>query len=208
VRLSDGRLHYRRETGRLNARNCWDFLRSLRRACRNRRRRVVVIVDNAKFHDALMHKAWREKMAPGFHLDFLPPCSPELNPIERVWKLTRRLCLHDRYFPVLSELIGDVEDQFDEWRHGILETEELCQSPERLPYSQRSHPCSTTSQALADAVVLRFQTRVRCSVVGGADHEAWKHPGLLSAKLRATIVCRYVNRSLAVRVIKRLGSAP
>src|SRR5438034_3701942 len=26
-----------------------------------------------------------------FALDFLPPYSPELNPIERVWKLTRRL---------------------------------------------------------------------------------------------------------------------
>ena len=126
VRLSDGRFHYQQERGRFNARSCWRFLRSLRRACRNSRRRVVVIVDNAKFHHALLHKAWREKMAPGFEFDFLPPYSPELNPIERVWKLTRRRCLHNRYFPLLSELIGDVEDQFQLWRHGNDTLRRLC----------------------------------------------------------------------------------
>ncbi len=31
VRLSDGRFHYQRESGRFNARTCWDFLRSLRK---------------------------------------------------------------------------------------------------------------------------------------------------------------------------------
>jgi len=126
VRLCDGRFHYQREPHRFNARTCWNFLRALRRACRHRRRRIVVILDNAKFHHALLHKAWREKMAPGFQLDFLPPHSPELNPIERVWKLTRRLCLHNRYFPLLSELIGDVEDQFAEWRRGNETLRGLC----------------------------------------------------------------------------------
>jgi transposase len=41
-------------------------------------------------------------------LDYLPPYSPELNPIERVWKLTRRQCLHNRYFLVL-EVVAVVE---------------------------------------------------------------------------------------------------
>ena len=42
-------------------------------------------------------------------LDYLPPYSPELNPIERVWNLTRRQCLHNRYFPVLEEVVAAVE---------------------------------------------------------------------------------------------------
>src|SRR3954464_9678192 len=50
-----------------------------------------------------------------FRLDFLPPYSPELNPIERVWKLTRRLCLHNRYFGFLDGVVSAVEDQFAEW---------------------------------------------------------------------------------------------
>ena len=59
-------------------------------------------------------------------LDFLPPYSPELNPIERVWKLTRRSCLHNRYFGQLSELIEDVENQFDHWHKGNATLRRLC----------------------------------------------------------------------------------
>jgi hypothetical protein len=36
-------------------------------------------------------------------------------PIERVWKLTRRLCLHNVYFPKLDQVRETVERQFDQW---------------------------------------------------------------------------------------------
>ena len=49
---------------------------------------MVIFLDNAKYHHALLHKAWSEEVMPEFTLDFLPPYSPELNPIERIWKLT------------------------------------------------------------------------------------------------------------------------
>src|SRR4051794_23678257 len=62
-----------------------------------------------------LHLSWRDQQAPQFRLDFLPPYSPELNPIERVWKLTRRLCLHNRYFGFLDGVVSAVEDQFAEW---------------------------------------------------------------------------------------------
>ena len=57
-------------------------------------------------------------MSPGFWLEYLPPYSPELNPIERVWKLTRRLATHNRYFPAIEDVITAVEHTFDSWRHG------------------------------------------------------------------------------------------
>ena len=53
--------------------------------------------------------------APEFGLDFLPPYSPDLNPIERVTKLTRRLCLHNRYFGLLDSVVAAVEDRFADW---------------------------------------------------------------------------------------------
>ena len=56
------------------------------------------------------HKDWREP-----HLADFEPDSPELNPIERVWKLTRRRCLHNRYFPALQEIIDAVEAVFAGW---------------------------------------------------------------------------------------------
>ena len=44
-----------------------------------------------------------------------PPYSPDLNPIERVWKLTRRRGLHNRYFATLEEVIVAVETEFANW---------------------------------------------------------------------------------------------
>ena len=57
----------------------------------------------------------RERYAENFTLDYLPPYSPDLNPIERVWKLTRRRCLHNRYFGKLEEVIVAVESEFESW---------------------------------------------------------------------------------------------
>lgn len=126
VRLRDGRFLYQRETGRFNACTFWAFLRRLRAATRRSQRRVVVIADNAKYHHAVLHKDWRHQQGPLFALDFLPPYSPDLNPIERVWKLTRRLCLHNRYFPTLEDVIEDVEDQFECWARGNETLRRLC----------------------------------------------------------------------------------
>ena len=115
VRLRDGRFCYRREMGRFNALSFGGFLKVLRARSAIPGRRVVVISDNAKYHRARLHLPWREQQSPAFALDFLPPYSPELNPIERVWKLTRRLCLHNRYFGFLETVIDAVEEQFDQW---------------------------------------------------------------------------------------------
>ena len=52
--------------------------------------------DNAKYYHSKLHADWRDEQEPHFKLDFLPPYGPELNPIERVWKLTRRSCLHNQ----------------------------------------------------------------------------------------------------------------
>ena len=43
------------------------------------------------------------------------PYSPELNPIERVWELTRRLCFHNRYFPLLQKVTTSMETEFTSW---------------------------------------------------------------------------------------------
>jgi hypothetical protein len=88
----------------------WNFLRLLQRRSLNSRRRVIIITDNAKYHHAKLHSAWRQKNKTHFRLDYLPPYSPDLNPIERVWKLTRKLCIHDQYFQSLAAVITAVEN--------------------------------------------------------------------------------------------------
>jgi transposase len=126
VRLRDGKFVYRAETGRFNAETFLAFLQVLSARSVTGARRVVVISDNAHYHKAKFHQAWRARRASRFALDFLPPYSPELNPIERVWKLTRRLCLHNRYFATLDEVLVAAETQFAEWRRPNEELRRLC----------------------------------------------------------------------------------
>ncbi len=126
VRLRDGRLVVRPETEQFNGQTTWVFLQHLETESREADRQVVVIIDNAKFHHARLHRLWREAQADHFRLDYLPPYSPELNPIERVWKLTRKLCIHDQYFPTLASLIGAVQRQFTVWSEPNEDLRRLC----------------------------------------------------------------------------------
>lgn len=126
VRLRDGKFIYAREEQKFNAQSCWLFLKQLRQRSLRSGKRVVIIIDNAKYHHAILHKAWREEAMPHFKLDFLPPYSPDLNPIERVWKLTRRLCLHNVYFPKLDQVCAVAEQQFRQWSAGSRALRKLC----------------------------------------------------------------------------------
>ena len=126
VRLRDGQGLFRRAPGMFDGATCWDFLRQLESASRNDGRQVMVIIDNAKYHHAKLHAGWREEQQGRFVLDFLPPYSPELNPIERVWKRTRRNCLHNVYFPKLAMVRDTVEAQFAKWSEPNEELAHLC----------------------------------------------------------------------------------
>ena len=126
VRLHDGKFFAEQEPEQFDAQTTWRFYRHLRHISGRSGRRVVVITDNAKYHHARMHKEWREEQAPHFQLLFLPPYSPDLNPIERVWKLVRRLCLHNRYFPELALVTAAVDQQFAQWQSGSKTLFKLC----------------------------------------------------------------------------------
>jgi transposase len=126
VRIADGKFLYQSEKEKFNGISFHSFLKKLRRASSRKGKKIVVITDNARYHHANLHKKWRGKYEKSFSLLFLPPYSPELNPIERVWKLTRRLCLHNIYFPTLSDVITGVENQFKNWHSGNEILRKLC----------------------------------------------------------------------------------
>jgi hypothetical protein len=65
--------------------------------------RVVILIDNAPWHAGeLMRAALAEN--PHLELKRLPSYSPQLNPIERFWKLLRRRATHNRLFDALADL--------------------------------------------------------------------------------------------------------
>ena len=89
---------------------------------RHRRRRfsTVLVLDNAAYHHAA-DSSWSS-----FRFDFLPPYSPKLNPIERVWKLLRRLATHNQYFATLEDLVAAVQQQILQFQHPNPTLRNLC----------------------------------------------------------------------------------
>jgi len=66
-------------------------------------KRVVLIIDNAPWHRG---KLIDQVLAEHRHLEFyrLPSYSPQLNVIERFWKLLRRRATHNRLFDTMADL--------------------------------------------------------------------------------------------------------
>ena len=116
VRLRDGEILFRRETGRFNGETIWEFLQ----VCFGK---PVPFPTAAFWPSATTHHIIAPNSIGGGATSRLPssawtscrPISPDLNPIERVWKLTRRLCLHNRYFGLLDGVVAAVEGQFAQW---------------------------------------------------------------------------------------------
>lgn len=126
MRLRDGKLVYKREMKSFNAETYLGFMKKLRKISCHSGRRVLILADNARYHHATLHAEWREDCSKKFAQLFLPPYSPELNPIERVWKLTRRLATHNRYFEKIEMVADSVEAIFDSWCKPNPTLKKLC----------------------------------------------------------------------------------
>ena len=56
----------------------------------------------------------------------LPPYSPDLNPIEQVWRITRKENTHNVFFPSLSVLETTVDSAFATWAMPNAQLRALC----------------------------------------------------------------------------------
>ena len=65
-----------------------DFIAFLRRIREANEKRIVIILDNFRTHHARKVREEAEKLS--ISLVYLPPYSPDLNPIENVWKSVKR----------------------------------------------------------------------------------------------------------------------
>jgi transposase len=73
-----------------------------------------MVLDNASWHKQAV-KNLEAQFPNSFKALFLPPYSPDLNPIERLWRLTRRCCTHNKYFDCLEILKNVVEAFFSKF---------------------------------------------------------------------------------------------
>jgi transposase len=77
---------------------------------------MVITLDNARYHHAKLLAPLLNKYRKDMTLVFLPLCSPQLAPIERVWKFTRRLATHNRHFSTLDAVRVSVRSCFVGWQ--------------------------------------------------------------------------------------------
>lgn len=108
-----------------NAKTFFKFLKKILRT-KKKGRKIVIVLDNATYHHATILKAWLKENRKKIMLLFLPSYSPELNHIERVWKITRKLCTHNEYFPTLEKLMVQIQKQMKRWRNPNETLQRLC----------------------------------------------------------------------------------
>jgi transposase len=90
----------------INALSVCQLLRQL--AAQAGGKAVTVVLDNARYqHCALVET---EAAALGIELLFLPPYSPNLNLIERLWKFVKKRCLNSRYHADFGVFRGAIQE--------------------------------------------------------------------------------------------------
>ena len=87
--------------------------------------KIIMIVDNVRFHHAKLLKRWLEDK-PKLELMYLPPYSPDLNPIERAWWYMRKRITHNRYIKSLEERKVAFWKMFSHFQKANDELKNIC----------------------------------------------------------------------------------
>jgi len=84
--------------------NYQSFKKHLKKILREygKAKKIILVVDNVRYHHAILLKNFIERVSK-IEIMYLPPYSPELNPIERVWWFMRKSITHNRYLMTLKE---------------------------------------------------------------------------------------------------------
>ena len=86
--------------------------------------KVYMVLDNAKYHHARLVKNWLLNH-PRFHLVFLPPYSPNLNLIERLWRFFHQKVTNNQYFSTFQDFKEATMQFFQNLHHYKQELDTL-----------------------------------------------------------------------------------
>ena len=67
-------------------------------------KKYVIVLDNAGFHKTNVIKELFEKQKNWIKVEFIPPYSPELNPIETCWKVTKNAVTKSQHFKTIDSM--------------------------------------------------------------------------------------------------------
>lgn len=84
----------------VNSDSICDLLRAIKKKNPNGEV-VTLIMDNAAYNRSAKVKILAKEL--GINLAYLPPYSPNLNPIERLWKFFKRKVLYNKYYKIKAD---------------------------------------------------------------------------------------------------------
>ena len=80
------------------------FLTFLQHLVAKSRRKIFLVIDNSPIHNLKPEgKEWLAANKHRLQLHRLPPYSPEYNPIEGIWKETKKTTTHNRFYRTVDE---------------------------------------------------------------------------------------------------------
>ena len=107
IEYFSGRLFYQGIDGRFNGPS---YVAFLARVLEQTTAPLFLVQDGAPYHRAAPVKAFVAQHRDRLRVTQLPSYSPDYNPIEFLWRATKRQATHNRYFPEFADLIGSVEE--------------------------------------------------------------------------------------------------
>ena len=87
-----------------------DFLKKLKEKFSDKP--IAIVLDNARYQHCFIVKTFAKSV--GIHLLFLPPYSPNLNIIERLWKFTKEEILYAKYYDKPKLFHQAIQNFFDQ----------------------------------------------------------------------------------------------
>lgn len=106
IEFFSGRLFRQGVTGKLNAEA---YIRFLTLVLAQTSQKLFLVQDGAPYHRAAKVKLFVAQHAQRLTVTQLPSYSPDYNPIEFLWRATKRQATHNHYFPEFADLVASVE---------------------------------------------------------------------------------------------------
>ena len=92
-------------SGKFNGEKYVEFLQQLNQ---HFKAPIILIEDGAPYHTCGIVKDFLQRQGENFQIESLPTFSPDFNPIEKLWKNTKRDATHLKYFKTFEELRASV----------------------------------------------------------------------------------------------------
>lgn len=106
IEFFSGRLFHGGIEGKFNSESYQAFLLSV---LAKTTQPIIVIQDGAKYHTSKATKKFFAEHAAQLTVYQLPSYSPDYNPIEYLWRNTKKDATHNKYFEQFQQVIGSVE---------------------------------------------------------------------------------------------------